>query len=204
MASPTDRLTSRAADVLGQPVEFALRVQLGPAVGRGTKAVQYGHALWWWAPAFLPIAAVSSVLENLWAWRSGHEVVRGVLAFTGGGDRVLLGRKRFRSLRPTETLRYLGRNTQIEIDEELLETYMLPELKIGDEFFRVNGTDFGALTRNVATGKLIVAGLDPPLLTKIYRLSRRMSSGEPNDIRRAVTEADTHRVLPRADETRPY
>ncbi|NNE95517.1 MAG: hypothetical protein HKN24_05760 [Acidimicrobiales bacterium] len=133
---------------------------------------------------------MSRVLENVLAWRSGHEVVRGVLAFTGGGDRVLLGRKRFRSLRPTETLRYLGRNTQIEIDEELLETYALPELKIGDEFFRVNGTDFRALTRKVAAGKLIVPGLDSTLLTEMYRLSQRMSSGEPNDVRRAVTKGD--------------
>lgn len=47
---------------------------------------------------------------------AGDDVVKGVLAFTRSGDRVLLGRSRLQSLRPTEVIRRLPGESPVTID----------------------------------------------------------------------------------------
>lgn len=77
-----------------------------------------------------------------------------MLAFTSAGDRVVVGRSRLRSLRPTEVIRRLSGGGPITIDLTLLYEDLIPELEIDGERYLVNAVDFGVLTRAVVAGEL--------------------------------------------------
>lgn len=83
-----------------------------------------------------------------------HDEVSFVLAFTQSGERVLMGRDRFRSLRPTGVVRRFKGDTPIVVDLTLLSEQLIPEITVDGECFIVNSVDFGVLTRAVVNGEL--------------------------------------------------
>ncbi len=90
-------------------------------------------------PTVFPVLGlpVLPILRSLkWAVTDlfkGDDILKGILAFTRSGDRVIVGRSRLRSLRPTEVIRRLPGRGPVTVDLTLLYEDLIPELEIDGE-----------------------------------------------------------------------
>lgn len=195
MAGPTRRLTARAGTALGEPLVLAVRVRQGPQQRSPRPSASFDDGVTDTtsppraSPAIgLPVLPLLRSLK--WAvtdlFRSG-EVFNGVLAFTRSGGRVLIGRSRLWSLRPTEAIRRLSAGGTVTVDLKLLYEDLIPELEIDGERFLVNAVDFGVLTRAVVTGEL-----DAPRLAEqlrpYYDRVQTLVTHDPRSVRSLVRD----------------
>lgn len=196
MTAPTQKLTARAATQLGEAVALAIRVRRGPPTRRESANDQNTLALGGQqtAPATfpaggLPIVPIARAAKR-WATDifSGEHHLNGVLVFTRAGDRILMGRSRFRSLRPTdEVVRRFPSAAVPEIDEFLLAEELIPELTIDGEHFIVNSVDFKALMKAAVTGEVDARYLATQL-KPLYDRSQSLATADPNAIRSAMKD----------------
>ncbi len=194
MTGPTRRLTDRTANVLGEPLALAVRVRQAPqqrSPRPGDTAVD--DAIQEMSPSAFPVFGlpIVPILRSL-KWTvtdlfNRGDVVKGVLAFTRSGDRVLVGRSRLRSLRPTEVIRRLSGGGPISVDLALLYEELIPELEVDGERFLVNAVDFGVLAKAVVTGEL-----DAPKLAEqlgpYYDRVQALATHDPRSIRSLVRD----------------
>lgn len=195
MTSPTRRLLDRAEAVLEEPVGLAVRVRQGPQQ-RSLRPKEATDPVWPARnspPRSFPVVGlpILPLLRSLrWAITDSfirEDVVKGILAFTRSGDRVLLGRSRFNSLRPTEAIRRLPGQSPLTVDLALLYDDLLPELEIDGERYLVNAVDFGVLTRAVVTGEF-----DAPKLAEqlrpYYQRVQELVSQDPRSVRALIRD----------------
>ncbi len=184
MACNPQALAVRPAAFLGEDVACAVRVRKGPPQGSWARSEISGPS---GLPALgFPIVPIFRSLKRRVSDMIGGDDGRSlILAFTTSGDRVVLGRSRFRSRRPTGPVRHLDRDHPLAIELPLLFEELIPELRIGDEFFIVNSVDFGVLTR-----ALVAGDVDEPALAAqvrpFYEQTKRMKAGEPETIRSMI------------------
>ena len=196
MTAPTQRLTQRAAAQLGEDVTLAVRVRkCPPARGKnandgniGTLDGQRSVPVTFPASGLPIVPIVRSLKRAVSDLFSNQHELNGVLIFTRAGDRILMGRSRFRSLRPTEIVRRFASSAVLAVDETLLAEKLIPELTIDDEHFLVNSVDFKVLTAAAATGKIearyLAAQLKP-----FYDRAQSLTTQEPDAIRSAIKRA---------------
>ena len=193
MTAPTQRLTQRAAAQLGEEVTLAVRVRKCPPAGG--KNASDGNILTLdgqpSVPATFPadgppiVPIVRSLKRSVTDLFSNQHDLNGVLVVTRAGDRVLMGRSRFRSLRPTEIVRRFPSSAVLAVDETLLAEELISELAIDGEHFLVNPVDFKVLMAAAVTGKIdaryLAAQLKP-----FYDRAQSLRTYEPDAIRSAM------------------
>ena len=193
MTAPTQRLTQRAAAQLSQEVTLAVRVRkCSPAPKRnGTDGNILTLDSQPSVPATFPagglpvVPIVRSLTRAVTDLFTNQHHLNGVLAFTQAGERILMGRSRFRSLRPTGIVRRFPTNAVLAVNEALLAEELIPELTVDDEHFIVNSVDFKVLMAAVVTGKIesryLAAQLKP-----FYDRVQSLATYEPDAIRSAM------------------
>lgn len=128
------------------------------------------------------LRSVKQALTDLFA---GDEVERAVLVFTTSGERVLMGRHRFRPLQPTiEKRRFPAED--ISVDLPLLADHLIPEITIGSDRFAVNSVDFGVLTRAVVNGD-VHEPLLAEQLTPYFEQARALARYDPETFRSMIS-----------------
>lgn len=191
MTTPTQRLTDRAAAILDDDVAIAVRVR--PCASRHAPVsahVAYSENGPW--PNALPASGLPVVPMYRSLKQSVTDMVapdvehpNGVIAFLRSGDRVFMGRDRFRSLQPTTVLRRLEGTQPASIDMGLLSADLIPKLTVAGECFIVNSVDFGVLTRTVVEG-----GIDEPQLAEelrpYYEQALAFRHYDPNTLRAMI------------------
>ncbi|MDW3178788.1 MAG: hypothetical protein R8J94_15460 [Acidimicrobiia bacterium] len=191
MTPPTQKLTTRAAVHLDEEVALAVRVRTcepGSARPTGDAADRSetspgGPVSPFPAGGFPIVPMVRGVKRSVNEMISAdHDEVSFVLAFTRSGERVLMGRDRFRSLRPTGVVRRFKGDTPIVVDLTLLSEQLIPEITVDGECFIVNSVDFGVLTRAVVTGELDEPELAEQL-TPYYEQAKAFTHYDPSTLR---------------------
>ncbi len=137
-------------------------------------------------PMFRPLGSLlSQVARTLRDWRYGTETFVGILAITDSGGRVLLGRKRFRSLHPTNEVRRLRQDAPLLIDKTLFDEYFVADLVVANEHFVVHPVDFRVLLKEIAAGRIDAPEVDFDL-GNFYERHKQLATNEPDVIRASV------------------
>lgn len=197
MPSPTRRLTARAAQVLHDDVVLAVRVRQGPYQRTETPArprtpyqawIERSSTTATLPAGGLPVVPMFRSLKQLVTDQfSGNHRLNGVLAIARSGERILMGRSRFRSLRPSAATRRLRRDEPISIDMKLLNEKLIPEIKVGDEYFIVNAVDFGVMTKKVVNGDLDEPWLADQL-TPYYENVKALATYDPVTVHSIIVD----------------
>ncbi len=201
MAAPTERLTARTQQILGEDVVLAVRVNLRPPGRLSLRLGRLRSALSF-AAIVVPVGS-AIVLTFLGAARllsrrrtgSTEEPVNGVLAILRNGERVLLRASDFRPSRPIEAIQRFPKATPLEPDVDLMEKHMIAQLTLDGQAFVVNGVDFNQVLKRLPTAQFPPSPLPPgsrnsdrPLLDGLPR-SRKSSSASERAMRRSESRA---------------
>lgn len=149
MMTPTERVTSRAREFLADDFDviLAVRVEWGPqaVVSRTKFSSGFWTRAYLWSPIVMPIVALLRRGDRIVHPESGF----GVLALTSDDSRVLLSVASRRRSFPTGLIDVLPQGAHLEVDVGLMETNLIPVLRISDREFVVNSVDFRALLKAV-------------------------------------------------------
>lgn len=156
MATPTETVTRRAQEYLGDDydVVIALRVEWG--AGAAEAAARHGAALFAhvWAPIVLPV--LSKVRERSAKQRMSKDPAAGVgvLALTRDEQRILLSAMPGKRKTPTGVVATLPPRAPLLPDIELMETDVVPVISVGDYDLVVDRVDLKALLHAVEAGEI--------------------------------------------------
>ena len=160
MQAPTERLTTRTQQILGEDVVLAMRVKIGPPsrltmllANRGLGLAFFGYIAPVVSVLAMPFLGVARLLSRLRTGPSAQPL-HGVLAILPSDERVLLRASDFRPSRPTEAIQRFPEATPLQPDVELMEKYMIAQLTLDGQAFIVNGIDFEQLLKKVADGTI--------------------------------------------------
>ncbi len=186
MTPSTQKLTRRAADQLGEDVTIAVRVRQDP--NDRYKGTASEHDTAGFPVMGLPVLPLlRSVKHAVTDVLFESDALKGILAFTRSGDRIAMGRDRFRSRRPTDSIVCLPRDVPATVHMARLGTELIPELTVDNEHFVINSVDFGALTRAIVNGEV-----DEPVLAEQlgpwHEHSKAVAAAEPETIRKMLAQ----------------
>ena len=166
MATPTEKVTKRAQDLLGEPVTIAMRVRLGPAsaADTGSNMLLVTSMIWSLVAApFLAIVRLAGRAGDVGQEGSNHCV----LACTESGQRLLLSATSAKPGHPTELRHRFSPNAELHPNIELMHENFVAELTVDESPMFVNPVDFKALVIMVEEGRL-----DAPAIAKNARILR--------------------------------
>ncbi len=152
MSTPTQQVTRNAQDMLDHhEVILALRVEWGAEAREHARSTQLVWSRPPWSVLFLPLLELYRLPIRAKRMRAEPNVW-GILALTSIGGRILLASTPWRRKRPIGVVEVLPHNAPLQLDLELMETDLIPLLRVGHREFVVNGVDFKALVKAVEGG----------------------------------------------------
>ena len=104
----------------------------------------------------------------------------GILALLSNDRRVLLSTDRLLPKQPTGIAAKLPQRAALEVDVELMENDMVPVVTVDDRQLVVNGVDFKALLRAVATTKVRSPEIKA-VLPRLQAVANTHYTGVPSD-----------------------
>lgn len=154
--TPTQQVTLNAQEFLGpkQNVLLAIRVEWGTDITNLSDARRLSHVSMLGSPAIFPLVAVARLRSTWHALRTGSEAAYGILAMTSASGCILMSAARWQRKKPTGVVDALSADADLEIDVELMETNLIPLLRIDGHELVVNGIDFKALLKAVESGTM--------------------------------------------------
>ncbi len=145
MAKPTQKLAKRAEELLGQPVEFAVRVSYGPVGSQGHPILR-----WIWNVFTLPGRLLSIVTgRSKDKYLSDSE---GAFAFMGDGSYAVLSTSRRSTLLPVELDRRFPMGAPLKVEKNLLAESLFFQFTIDGFTATMHRADAKALLRAAETG----------------------------------------------------